>query len=162
MIIFYNWRSNLINFEITGELDSLETRQNVMCFPVSRVVSTFLVKSGSDHGRFFKCSKNVRSWNSAGSDIVNLSLKRKFIYYFIIFWWICVNLLKIDSLKRISSMSSWASFVGFFWPCKSMDFSSLCCDGSKSRIFLRDKTRSMNMLYIVLTIKNELEKDTNM
>ena len=62
---------------LTTEMLSFATRQNVMCFPCNIVCSTRRVNRGSDQGNWFKCAKNVRSWNSTGSEMTSLSAERR-------------------------------------------------------------------------------------
>lgn len=61
---------------LTTEMLSLDTRQNVMCLPVSIVCSTRRVNNGSDHGNWFKWARNERSWKATGSDMMSLSANR--------------------------------------------------------------------------------------
>lgn len=81
--ISHNKKNNLLKHRkcfkklllLTIDTDSLDTLQNVICLPVIMVCSTRFVKSGSDQGNCFKCDKNVRSWNSTGSEMISLSVK---------------------------------------------------------------------------------------
>lgn len=70
------FESNMV-FTLTTEILSLETRQNVICFPVKTVCSTRRVNNGAVHGNWFKWAINDRSWSSTGSDMMSLSMKMR-------------------------------------------------------------------------------------
>lgn len=69
------WEFELYNIYawLTSERVSLDTRQNVMCLPSSIDCSIRRVNRGSAQGNWYRWARNERSWNSTGSEIINLS-----------------------------------------------------------------------------------------
>lgn len=102
---------------LTILFDSSVIRHTVIYLPCSIVCSTFRVNSPSCQGKLFKCVRNVRPWNSAGSLMMSLSAKHKTTKSL-------VEQYRDACGSTLAASNLWARQLR---PCKHPQTYSMCC-----------------------------------